>query len=71
MVHAVCRVALYALTVAQGAAPLRVVLIGHSFGGAVVFPVALKLREMLAGTATKVGGVALAMCLGKRRGGIP
>mmetsp|Transcript_130154 Transcript_130154/g.376549 ORF Transcript_130154/g.376549 Transcript_130154/m.376549 type:complete len:413 (+) Transcript_130154:41-1279(+) len=57
MVHAVCRVALYALTLAGTTAPVRVILVGHSYGGAVVFPVAVKLREMLASTNASIAGV--------------
>lgn len=57
MVHAVCRVALYALTIAGNAAPVRLVLLGHSFGGAVAFSAAQQLRVMLAGTRAHIAGV--------------
>lgn len=57
IVYAVCRVALYVLTVARSRAPTRVVLVGHSFGGGVAFSAALKLTEMLKGTSATIAGV--------------
>lgn len=57
MVHAVCRVVFYALTAAQTSAHARLVLVGHSFGGAVAFIVARQLGTMIAGTQARIAGV--------------
>lgn len=60
-VYAACRVALYALTLAKGksrSGRRRLILVGHSYGAAVAFRVALKLNtELLLKVPAEVAGI--------------